>query len=336
MAQGLAPVTLTGTLEGDQVLLQMQALQQAQQEALAQQTQQATQAAGQAQQAYGQAAAAPAPAPDALGTLLMTLGGNTASILGGTPSYRENAQQNVQRARSEQLQARAQNLQALRDVYSQRADEAQRAGDLETTEKYRRQFETLSKQWEIVNANAQRASSLEKEEARQKAMDDRAALRDKALFDRQAAHDAAMQRRLIAAQGKGEAKQQAAEFENMLKGLPTLSQFNDDKRTLITSLAPKNLRKTGFEAAINNVQQLRELARQRLRSDRTPGQMLGRLRAHNREVAGLDFKRKAGGAWGSKAKQVPELTFTEEELSQAVLDTFSPGELEEWRKRQGK
>ena len=163
--------SLQGTLQGDQaitpeqaaILAQYQALAQQQAQQLSQNTQQAQQGATQAAEQYQQAAAQPPPNPYDLGAFLTMLGGNTASILGGTPSYRENAQQRVQQSRAEQLKARADNLQALQDVAAQKAAEAKRAGDLETEHKFRSQFETLGKQLDLVNANAQRAASDERQ-----------------------------------------------------------------------------------------------------------------------------------------------------------------------------
>jgi len=162
--------SLDKTLQGGydpeqaQVLLQMQALAAQQQQALEQSTQAAQQGASQAAQAYQQAAAQPAPGPD-FAQFLTMLGGNTASVLGGTPSYRENAQQVVQKSRAEQLKQRADNLQALQDTALLRAKEAQKAGDLETEHKFRTQVETLQKQLDIANANHKRASDLEDKKA---------------------------------------------------------------------------------------------------------------------------------------------------------------------------
>jgi hypothetical protein len=157
--------SLTGTLEGDQLLLQMDALAKQQQEALARSTQSAQGQAQQAGQAYTQAAAQPAPTPDAFGALLNTLGGGVASVLQGNQAPAQRAEQRNEQSRAQLLKQRADNLQALGQVYQQKAEEAQKAGDLETTEKYRRQFETLNKQFELVRGNQKRAQDLEDKKA---------------------------------------------------------------------------------------------------------------------------------------------------------------------------
>lgn len=162
MATGLG--SLTGTLEGDQLLTQIMALQQQQQEELAARTQQATQSAGQAAQQYQQLAAAPPPDLAPFQALIPALAGNFASVIARDPSYRQEAQEGLQESRAGLLRARAQNLAALKDVAGQKAEEAQRAGDLETTEKYRRQYETLAKQYELISANQKRTQAVEDKE----------------------------------------------------------------------------------------------------------------------------------------------------------------------------
>jgi len=154
--------TLTGSIEGDDLLMRQEALRQQQQRELQAQTKALGQQAQQAQTDYTQAAGAPPPDLSAL-AFLSSLGGGISEVLGNRGAS-ERAQQNVAQTRSSQLQARAQNLQALRDVALRRAEEAQQAGDLETTEKYRRQYETLAKQGELINSNAKRAQDLEDRE----------------------------------------------------------------------------------------------------------------------------------------------------------------------------
>jgi len=188
--------SLDGTLQGGydpaqaQILLQMQAIAQQQQDALAASTQAAQQGASQAAQAYQQAAAQPAPGPD-MAQFLTMLGGNTASVLGGTPSYRENAQQVVQRSRAEQLKQRADNLQALQDVALQKAQAAQRAGDLETEHKFRSQIETLGKQLDVLQTNHKITAADEALDKRLKAQADLQAQRDAKAAERQAAKEKA-------------------------------------------------------------------------------------------------------------------------------------------------
>jgi hypothetical protein len=124
----------------------------AQQQSLANNTQTAQQGAADAAQQYQQAAAAPLPGPD-FGQFLSTLGGNVASILSGNPSYQQNARQDVQQSKAQTFKARAENLQGLQQVAQQKAEQAQRAGDLEAEQKSRKEYETLAKQLEVVQAN---------------------------------------------------------------------------------------------------------------------------------------------------------------------------------------
>lgn len=169
---GVIPFSLQDTLQGMNGLTMMQALQQRQQEELAQRAQAAEQAAAAAQQGYQQAAAAPPPQPPIADVFVPTLLGNLASVIAQDKGFTERAQQGIQGRRAELIKARSDNLQALRDVYSQRADEAQRAGDLETTEKYRRQFELASKTIDVLEAQKDRDARRQEAAAKEKAADE--------------------------------------------------------------------------------------------------------------------------------------------------------------------
>ena len=162
MAGGLDLIgTLSQTLSPEGLLSLMQAQQAQQAQELAARTQQATQSAGQAQQAYGQAASAPAPELSPWDQGIPTLLGGLASILQGNQGPSQRAAEGIQQSKAALLQARAQNLQQLRDVYSQKAEEAQKAGDLEQTEKYRSKLDTLHKTLDVVNSNADRVLKRE-------------------------------------------------------------------------------------------------------------------------------------------------------------------------------
>lgn len=157
MSLGLPP------LPPDQVavLTQLLQAQQEQGSALAQRTSQAQGLATQAQNAYQGAAQAPMPQLTPGDTFLPTLIGGLASVLQGNQGPTDRAQAGIQQKKSDLLKARADNLAQLRDVYSQKADEAQKAGDLETTEKYRTKIETLGKTLDLIKSNADRASREE-------------------------------------------------------------------------------------------------------------------------------------------------------------------------------
>lgn len=158
--------SLQNTMTGEDVLSLMDAEEQRQAEELHQRTQAATAAQAQASQQYTDLAAQPSPQLAPSDVFIPTLLGNLASVIGGTPSYRENAQEGIKNSKAALLKQRADNLQALRDVYMQKADEAQKAGDLEATEKYRTKIETLSKTFDLVNSNAERSNRLELEKMR--------------------------------------------------------------------------------------------------------------------------------------------------------------------------
>lgn len=148
--------SLAGTLDNAGILTLMDAAQKNQALLLTQKAQEAQAGAQQAQQAYQQAAAAPAPELSAGQRFIPSLLGDVASIIGETPVYRERAQADLAQQQARLMQVRRDNMQALRDLYLQNADEAQKAGDLETTEKYRTKFETLTKAQEVVDKGLER------------------------------------------------------------------------------------------------------------------------------------------------------------------------------------
>lgn len=172
------PVSLNGTMTQppapEDVLAQMIAEADAQAQQSQQQVQQAQAQAQQAQQAYQGAAQAPQEVPN---DFISSLASNLASVIGGTPSYRENQQQTALQHRAELLKRRADNLQALRDVYSQKADEAQKANDLAEQEKYRTKMHALDQKFDLVSENAKRTFTAAENEKNRKAEKELAALR---------------------------------------------------------------------------------------------------------------------------------------------------------------
>lgn len=154
MASGLSG-TAVNTLTQDEVLRNAEALALQQAQELAARTAQTGAAAQQAQQQYQQAAQAPQEVPN---DFVSNLFSNLASVVSQQPSYRENRQEVSAQNKADLLKKRADNLSALMEVYRQKADEAQKADDRETTEKYRTKLETTSKTFDLVNSNADRAA----------------------------------------------------------------------------------------------------------------------------------------------------------------------------------
>lgn len=156
--------SLAGTMNPAGVFSLIQAAGAQQAEELARRTQAATQAAGQAQQQYEQAAAAPPPDMGQQ-ALIPQLFGNIASVIAENPMYSQQAERSVAQQKADAMRARAENLQALQDIYRQRADEAQKAGDLETALNSRTKLESLDKVREQVNTNVARADAKAQAEA---------------------------------------------------------------------------------------------------------------------------------------------------------------------------
>lgn len=144
------PALLVGTLSGMNVTPPGQAQEDMLLRALAERTSALAQDAQGAQQQYQQLASAPPPMLGGLDVFVPTLLSNIASVIARDPGYRERNQQNLGMERQSLLQSRAQNLQSLRDIYAQKAEAAQRSGDIEATEKFRLQHEKMSKLQEQV------------------------------------------------------------------------------------------------------------------------------------------------------------------------------------------
>ena len=201
--------SLDNTLQGMDPNTLAQALEQQLQQAMAQRTQDATQSAQQAEGQYAQAAAAPPPNLSVLQQFLPTLLGNIASTISQDPGYRERAQQGMKDERQSLMQARAQNLTSLRDVWSQRAEAAKNAGDFEAEADFRLKHEKIAKTLEQMQdvKDKEHAIALEKERQAGKSGDD---ARDHANRLREIAAQGAEQRKTLAAKPKVSGPERAA------------------------------------------------------------------------------------------------------------------------------
>lgn len=159
------PGFLVNTLSGMNVQSPADAQEQELLRALSARTQMAAQEAQGAQQQYQSLAGQAPPQLGALEAFVPTLAANIASVIARDPSYRERNQQNLGQQRQALLQSRAQNLQSLRDIYAQKAEAAQRSGDMEATEKFRLQHEKISKTWEQVMEQQKLAGQMERDAA---------------------------------------------------------------------------------------------------------------------------------------------------------------------------
>lgn len=153
--------SLIGTMSQGALVTLMERLRQENEQALQEHTRLATEQADQAKQQMQQAVQAPPEQPNPQAEFLQTLVGNTASVLGGNKTYAEHAQAGIQSERAGLMAKRKENLAHLQDVYKVKAEEAQKAGDLEATEKYRGRLESLHKQIDLVNDNLDRQNRLD-------------------------------------------------------------------------------------------------------------------------------------------------------------------------------
>jgi len=161
---GFDPASLLGTLRGLGVIPPDQAIE----EEFAARTQQAAQEAAQAAGQYQQAAQAPPPDLSPLAAFVPSLLSNFASVIGGTPSYRENRQADLQQQRRGLLESRAQNLQRLRDLSLQKAEAAEKIGDMEMAQKERLRAETQAKTWDLLMQQLRQHGAMELEKERSK------------------------------------------------------------------------------------------------------------------------------------------------------------------------
>lgn len=137
--------SLTGTMNGMDVQTQYEALQKELAARAAQEREAANQQAQQALMGYQQQAAAPPPQLSPSDTFIPTLIGNIASVLSQDQGFRQRAQEGIRSQRQDLMTARVQNLQALRDNFTMKAQAAEEAGDTAEAEAARLKVEQLSK-----------------------------------------------------------------------------------------------------------------------------------------------------------------------------------------------
>lgn len=141
--------SLVGTLGPEGLLSLMEAQNAETQADLATQTAEAGRQASSAQGAYQGLAAAPPPSVGGAG-FVPQLFGNVASVLSEDPSYAQRGAATVKGMQDDLMTTRRENLQSLRDIYSQRAQLFEKAGDLEQAEKLRAKHESVSKAMEVM------------------------------------------------------------------------------------------------------------------------------------------------------------------------------------------
>jgi hypothetical protein len=161
------------------VLSAFQADQERQARLAAQRTSQATEAAASAGQQYQTAAAAPPPQLDPLSASLPLLLGNISSIIGGDQAAPQRAQMGIAEQRRSLMQARTDNLIALKDNFDKKARAAEAAGDNEAATKARMQIETLSKTLDVLHQQEQHKQATDLEGKRQQGAKELEGLRQK-------------------------------------------------------------------------------------------------------------------------------------------------------------
>jgi len=171
--------SLQNTLTPAGVLSAFQAEQERQARLAAQRTSQATEAAASAGQQYQTAAAAPPPQLDPLSASLPLLLGNISSIIGGDQRAPERAQMGIAEQRRSLMQARTDNLIALKDNFDKKARAAESAGDMEAAIQARSKVETLAKTLDVLQQQEQHKQATELEGKRQQGAQDLEKLRQK-------------------------------------------------------------------------------------------------------------------------------------------------------------
>ena len=136
---------LSNTLTPQGLQSLMEAAQKAQQDELARKTAEASAASQTAGQAYQTAAAAPPPQVDPLSQFVPTLLGHIASVIGQDKGYTQRAEAKVGDDRKALMDARLQNLAALRANSDRKASALEQAGHDEEAGKARMQTEKFDK-----------------------------------------------------------------------------------------------------------------------------------------------------------------------------------------------
>jgi len=273
----VSPITgqsLMGTLSGLNPQTLSEALIEQQRSELASNVARALEEAQGAGQEYQEAAAAPPPqlAPGA--EFLPALFGNIASVLAQTPEYRQRAQEGIQQQKAMLLQTRAQNLQALRDVYQQKAEAAQRLGDMETQEKARVKHEQISKLYDQILDSQRQQGALELERERQKGRKEETSQEHAARLAEIVARGVQERETMGAKPAKAPAERAALVRQgvNPDTGLLTtaFAEREVSRRLALAKRGDQKSRNEAFNTAL-------DLAVQRQDRDRTPKQMVRRL-----------------------------------------------------------
>lgn len=158
-------MSLMGTMSGQGVVGQIESEQQRRAAELDAQTRAAVEASRQAADQYQQAAATPPTQLSGMEQLAPLLLASIASVLQGNSAPTERAHASIQSKQSELLRARSDNLQALHDIFAQRAKQAEETGSAAEAEKFRSKMETLSRQHEQVLARMRESGMNQREGA---------------------------------------------------------------------------------------------------------------------------------------------------------------------------
>ena len=273
-AQRSAAGDLAGTLTPEGGLSQLEAAQAEIAQQLAARTTAAQQAAGQAGTAFQEAAGAPPPGFLPGDTFLPQILGAIASVIGQSPEFSRQAEEGIATRRSALLKARAENLQALRDQFLEKAREAQQAGDREAEITARQKFETLSKQFDLVNSNAERAAAMERTEIQEAGALEREQLRGRQAFAE------------IRARGEQEriTQKEKPKFSASERAAATRQGLDPDSGLLLSTVANREVtrrlalaKKGDSKSRSEALQGALELAGQRWHTDKTLRDMAGRL-----------------------------------------------------------
>jgi hypothetical protein len=258
------------------------------------------------------------PDVNPMAAFIQTLMGNTASVIGETPEYRERAQKDLGDQRTALLAARSQNLAALQRNYDQQATAAAQAGDMLAEAKLRSSSEKVAKANALImeQVHHQNATDLEKE--RQRGDVETTKLRG----------EYGLREAEIRARHAGTA-QADSDLKALYAGLPSSTGYQTTVRMLGSHVASA---KVNTEEAAKTLAVARSLALERNKADRTPEQYAARIKRFNNMVKQLRGKDK-GKWWKQILKQDPAAadTISVEEGIAAAREQFPPWELEMMR-----
>jgi len=283
---GLGLDSLMNTLVGMDPRTLAQAAEEEERQRLGANTAQAAAAAQQAAGAYQGAAEAPVPELGMLEQFIPALLGNVASVIAQDPSYRQRGQEQIKESRAALLQSRAQNLQALRDIWGQKAEAAQKAGDLEAEATARQKREQISKIYEVVSQNAEYASRLKLQEAGQAASLEQ--IRERQRGEMAQIHEGARQQRLTqAAKPEPPAVKTARIRAGVDENDRLLPTFARSQLTKYASIAKGSRSGADRNTAING---MLSIVRERWSTDDRPSKMLNRILAERHPRYGANQK----------------------------------------------